>query len=119
MTVRINQRIRRFEVVDESLQRPAADAPGSPPVQMDETLQRPEMLIGVTYKIKSPLFEHALYVTINDILLNAGTPYEQRRPLRSSSTRRTWTISSGSSPSPASCPRCSARAATAPSSSRS
>lgn len=80
MTVRINQRIKRFEVVDESLQRPAAAAPGSPPVQMDETLQRPEMLIGVTYKIKSPLFEHALYVTINDILLNAGTPYEQRRP---------------------------------------
>ncbi len=47
---------------------------------MDESLQRPETLIGMTYKIKSPLFEHALYVTINDIVLNAGTPHEQRRP---------------------------------------
>src|SRR5690606_14925811 len=51
-----------------------------PPVPLDETLQRPEMLVVVTYKIKSPLIEHALYVTINDILLNAGTPFEQRRP---------------------------------------
>jgi hypothetical protein len=34
----------------------------------------------MTYKIKSPLFEHALYVTINDVVLNAGTPFEQRRP---------------------------------------
>ena len=78
MTVKIGQRIKSFQVVDPSL-RPA-EAPGQPPVQLDETLERPEVLTGTTYKIKSPLFEHALYVTINDILLNAGTPYEQRRP---------------------------------------
>ncbi|TAN02948.1 MAG: NrdJb, partial [Rhodanobacteraceae bacterium] len=42
--------------------------------------ERPEILIGATYKIKSPLFEHALYVTINDIVLNAGTEFEMRRP---------------------------------------
>ena len=38
------------------------------------------MLIGSTYKIKTPLSEHALYVTINDIVLNPETPYEKRRP---------------------------------------
>lgn len=78
MTVKIGQRIKSFQVVDPSLH--PAEAPGQPPVQLDETLERPEVLAGTTYKIKSPLFEHALYVTINDILLNAGTPYEQRRP---------------------------------------
>ncbi len=38
------------------------------------------MLIGSTYKVKTPLSEHALYVTINDIILNHGTPNELRRP---------------------------------------
>lgn len=49
-------------------------------VQMHEQLERPEMLVGSTYKIKTPLTEHALYVTINDIILNAGTEHELRRP---------------------------------------
>jgi hypothetical protein len=38
------------------------------------------MLVGSTYKIKTPLSDHALYVTINDIILNSGTEHEQRRP---------------------------------------
>ncbi|MGY0504961.1 TSCPD domain-containing protein [Luteimonas sp. e5] len=49
-------------------------------IQMHEKIERPEVLIGSTYKIKSPLVEHAMYVTINDIVLNAGTDHEQRRP---------------------------------------
>ena len=47
---------------------------------MHESVERPETLVGSTFKIKSPLFEHALYVTINDIVLNQGTPHELRRP---------------------------------------
>ncbi len=47
---------------------------------MHESVERPETLVGSTFKIKSPLFEHALYVTINDIVLNAGTKHELRRP---------------------------------------
>ena len=47
---------------------------------MHERVERPEALIGATYKVKSPLFEHALYVTINDIVLNPGTEHELRRP---------------------------------------
>ncbi len=49
-------------------------------VQMHEKLERPEMLLGSTYKIKTPLTEHALYVTINDVILNPGTEHELRRP---------------------------------------
>ena len=47
---------------------------------MHERVERPERLIGSTYKIKTPLSDHALYVTINDIVLNPETPYEKRRP---------------------------------------
>ncbi|MDX1433004.1 MAG: NrdJb [Gammaproteobacteria bacterium] len=49
-------------------------------IQMHERLERPETLLGSTYKIKTPLSDHALYVTINDIVLNPGTEHEQRRP---------------------------------------
>ncbi|WP_407294138.1 NrdJb [Stutzerimonas zhaodongensis] len=84
MTVKITQRIKGFKVVDETVERPAVTADNATGkanvVEMDESLQRPETLVGMTYKIKSPLFEHALYVTINDVVLNAGTPHEQRRP---------------------------------------
>lgn len=49
-------------------------------IQMHEKLERPEMLLGSTYKIKTPQSEHALYITINDVLLNPDTKYEIRRP---------------------------------------
>ncbi len=49
-------------------------------IQMHESVERPEMLIGSTYKIKTPDTEHAMYITINDIFLNQGTEHEQRRP---------------------------------------
>src|SRR5690349_24314298 len=49
-------------------------------IRMHEKLERPEMLIGSTYKIKTPVSDHAMYVTINDIILNEGAEYEQRRP---------------------------------------
>lgn len=49
-------------------------------IQMHEKLERPEMILGSTYKIKTPQSEHALYVTINDVLLNQNTEHEMRRP---------------------------------------
>jgi hypothetical protein len=49
-------------------------------IRMHEKLERPEVLIGSTYKVKTPVSDHAMYVTINDIVLNEGTPHEQRRP---------------------------------------
>ncbi len=49
-------------------------------IQMHEQLERPDVLIGSTYKVKTPVSDHAMYITINDIVLNLGTPHEQRRP---------------------------------------
>lgn len=49
-------------------------------VRMHESVQRPEMLVGSTYKVKTPVTDHAMYITINDIILNEGTEHEQRRP---------------------------------------
>jgi hypothetical protein len=88
MAIKIEKKIKGYNVVKP--EDKAAPAPASVPVkeaapvaeviQMHESLERPETLVGSTYKIKSPLFEHALYVTVNDIVLNAGTKHEMRRP---------------------------------------
>ncbi|MBN8728364.1 MAG: NrdJb [Xanthomonadales bacterium] len=72
-----NERVVAPAEVPESVpDKPA----GAEVIQMHESVERPSTLIGATYKIKSPLVEHALYVTVNDIVLNAGTPHELRRP---------------------------------------
>ncbi len=91
MTIKIEGRITDYEVVNDAAETQAAapaaagaPAPGqaaeSNIIQMHEKVERPEALFGSTYKVKTPLSEHALYVTINDIVLNAGTEYELRRP---------------------------------------
>ncbi|QSX73881.1 NrdJb [Lysobacter arenosi] len=90
MAVKIDKKIKGYSVVTpedkaKEAARPAPVAaveslPTADVIQMHERIERPEILIGSTYKIKSPLFEHALYVTINDIVLNAGTEHELRRP---------------------------------------
>ncbi len=77
MSTKIAKNIVAFEVVkkDEIKEEKAADIE-----HMHESVQRPELLMGSTYKIKTPNSEHALYVTINDIILNQGTEHELRRP---------------------------------------
>ena len=90
MTVRIEKKIVGYkignneEVAAAPVAAPdevvAGEEPEDNVVQLHEKLQRPEMLIGSTYKVKTPLSEHALYVTINDIILNHGTHNELRRP---------------------------------------
>lgn len=60
-----------------------ADPAAQPQVEreaMHEGIARPEALRGRTYKIKTPLTEHAMYVTINDFVLSEGTEHEQRHP---------------------------------------
>ena len=93
MTIKIDKTITEFEVLGgagktaEPLSSASqtgtiagAENSTSNVIQMHEKVERPEMLVGSTYKIKTPLSEHALYVTINDIVLNPETPYEKRRP---------------------------------------
>ena len=96
MAVKIDKKIKGYSVLTpEDKAREAAapvptasvaretvekETPQDNIIQMHERIERPEVLIGSTYKIKSPLVEHAMYVTINDIVLNAGTEHELRRP---------------------------------------
>jgi hypothetical protein len=96
MAIKIGKKIKGYSVLKPEDKAKPADAGASPikgpepnealelpkaeVIQMHEKVERPEVLIGSTYKIKSPLFEHALYVTINDIVLNKDTEYESRRP---------------------------------------
>ena len=93
MNTRIDKRIVKFRVrkpEDAALAaaKAAAEADMSTGrdgrrakvIRLTEEVQRPEMLIGSTYKIKTPVSDHAMYVTINDILLNEDTDHEQRRP---------------------------------------
>ena len=75
MTVKIEKKITGYSVAreEEEQQAPVQQAvaeevaPDTNVVHMTEKLERPEMLLGSTYKIKTPLSEHALYVTINDV----------------------------------------------------
>ncbi|SCZ52297.1 TSCPD domain-containing protein [Thiohalomonas denitrificans] len=87
MTVKIETKIVSYGVVKQEEEKPAPkvaepkqDETHANVVHLTEELERPEMLLGSTYKVKTPLSEHALYVTINDIILNAGTDHELRRP---------------------------------------
>src|ERR1700704_619619 len=84
-------------------------------IRMHERLERPEVLIGSTYKIKTPISDHAMYVTINDIVLTRAPSTSSAARSRFSSTPRTSITSSGSWRSRASSRRCSAKAATSPS----
>lgn len=86
MTYKISQPITGFKVVKKDDEPKAQnDAVIAKPKENDiehmhENVDRPELLQGSTYKIKTPLSDHALYITINDMILNLGTGHEQRRP---------------------------------------
>lgn len=85
MAKQITQSIVGFKVKKEDEEQVAqvaevATKKSADIVQMHESVKRPEMLLGSTYKVKTPLSDHALYMTINDIVLNQGTEHELRRP---------------------------------------
>ena len=91
MSIRIANKIVGYEVVkeeeeltpEEGAQTESQDRQTATIIRMTERVARPEgmeALEGSTYKIKTPLDDHAMYVTINDIILNQGTRHEQRRP---------------------------------------
>ncbi|WP_370402419.1 adenosylcobalamin-dependent ribonucleoside-diphosphate reductase [Sulfitobacter sp. JB4-11] len=66
--------------VSESSEQTPAEGPqlveeGGDVIYMSEPLDRPAELEGNTYKVKWPDSEHAIYITINDIVLNG-----HRRP---------------------------------------
>jgi len=81
MSIKIEKKIVSYSVVekideqkDEKKQIPAEV------VRIGEPLARPDKITGSTYKVKTPVTEHALYITINDVIMNEGTDQEHRRP---------------------------------------
>ena len=81
MTKKIGQKIVGYTVATEEQTKEAnIKVAESNIIQMHEKVSRPEALAGSTYKIKTPMSDHALYLTINDIILNEGTDHELRRP---------------------------------------
>ena len=81
MNKKISQKIVSYKVsTEEQRQETVAKEVDSNIIQMNEKVSRPEELAGSTYKIKTPMSDHALYLTINDIVLNQGTNHELRRP---------------------------------------
>ena len=62
--------------VSSSKEKPMEEE-GADVIYMSEPLDRPNELEGSTYKLKWPDSEHAIYVTINDALVNASRrPFE-------------------------------------------
>ncbi|MGH1428980.1 MAG: NrdJb [Arenicella sp.] len=90
MVNKIDKKIVGYSVQDaeaQAAEAAAAEAKAAEPVKkesnvirMHESVKRPDMLVGSTYKVKTPMSEHAMYITINDIILNEGTEHEVRRP---------------------------------------
>jgi hypothetical protein len=88
MAIKLEKKIVSYGVVKEEEEAAPVAVEGAEAktsevadvIHMHEKLERPEMLLGSTYKIKTPLSEHSLYVTINDVVLNPGTEHELRRP---------------------------------------
>ena len=86
MAIKIDKKIVSYEVAKPKEETTATaepakkETPKAEIIHMHEKVERPEMLLGSTYKVKTPLSEHSLYVTINDIVLNPGTDHELRRP---------------------------------------
>ncbi len=87
--IKVEKRIVSYGVALDADEQPVVEQPDvveSTPreeakiIRMHEKLERPDMLIGSTYKVKTPVSDHAMYVTINDIVLNEGTEFEKRRP---------------------------------------
>ncbi|WP_394751812.1 NrdJb [Crenothrix sp.] len=84
MTFKIEKKITSYKVLSTEDKAAAVQSANDAKINnlesMHENVTRPEILFGSTYKIKTPQSEHALYITINDMILNMGTEHEERRP---------------------------------------
>ena len=65
-----------LSVSEQSEDTPELDS-GADVIYMSEPLDRPQSLEGRTYKLKWPDSEHAIYLTINDVIMNGSRrPFE-------------------------------------------
>ena len=81
MSIKIEKKIVSYSVVDKTdEQKDEKKEIPAEVVRIGEPLARPDKITGSTYKVKTPVTEHALYITINDVIMNEGTDQEHRRP---------------------------------------
>ena len=81
MSIKIEKKIVSYSVVDKTdEQKDEKKEIAAEVVQIGEPLARPDKITGSTYKVKTPVTEHALYITINDVIMNEGSDQEHRRP---------------------------------------
>ena len=73
--IKIDKKIKEVRVEDPSFESHSI-------ANMNEDIKRPDKLFGATYKLKVPdhVSPHAMYVTINNYVLNEGTSSETIRP---------------------------------------
>ena len=76
MAKKIEKKIVGYSVVDKNIK----EQPKAEIVQIGEPLEQQDHIRGTTYKVKTPVTEHALYITINDVVMNEGTDQEYSRP---------------------------------------
>jgi hypothetical protein len=74
-TVKISSKIVSVKLATAIANEPA----DIPSIVMHENISREPILLGATFKIKPPNLA-AIYITINDVVLNQGTAAEARHP---------------------------------------
>jgi len=74
-TYRPNEVTGSVLAVSETTDAAPQSDTGAEVIYLSEPLDRPEALEGQTYKLKWPVSEHAIYITINDIIVGG-----RRRP---------------------------------------
>ncbi len=75
MGIKIDKKIAGYEVI-----KPEEEQEKTIVTQIAPLLERDDVLEGSTYKIKTPLSEHALYITINDVIITESDESSHRRP---------------------------------------
>jgi hypothetical protein len=96
MAIKIDKKIVAYSVVrgDDSLPAPTGE-PTATVQQMHESLARPEMLSGATYKVKTPslIMRFISPSTTSSSITAPNTKYDGHS--KSSSIPRRWNTSSG------------------------
>lgn len=85
MSVKIEKKITGYSLVleEEKAKKSQNDSQKQGiiiPMLSNHVHERPERIMGTTYKVKPPVLESALYITINDLIIHEGTPQESRIP---------------------------------------
>ena len=77
---KIESKISAIEIIKANGE--ASALPDSKPQleRVNENMKRPVVLSGKTYQLKTPQSENTWYITINDVVINEGTEFEERKP---------------------------------------